>query len=368
MVEELRQTQRRMTKLPTIAAQPAGGEDQLARLRAMTTAPNDDEKPKQSFAELQATRGGREVELKTEEFNSGQKFLESHRRSSIRTTIAKAKEKGGEKAAAAVEAAVVKRRCLTADTIMQTSVRLVWDPPVTSFPISGYRCSLAIVDRNKQRPFEVAIRDTGSSDCEAIVVNMQPATTYKFQCAALHRHEKKGMMMVNGSTLQSNRVSTKPLRYMKAWLFEDLEEVQSQWRLYFGEPYKSENPEKGGGLSTKEMRALDPRVLAVFSVSQTNKVRFTGICCMKINCPGEVGGGAYVDFAIKASRTYRVVCKVKQICGATGVPTDAKGGTLGAKLILWNHESEFSVSEPAEKEYEWQSLEVGALGGEREPV
>jgi hypothetical protein len=152
-------------------------------------------------------------------------------------------------------------------------------------------------------------------------------------------------MLVSGSTLISERITTKPQQYMKAWFFERAEEISNEWRMFFGNPMV-DGP---GGLDPKKMRDVDYRFLGMFAVEPSEEQCYTGVSSMRCLMPGEMAGGVYSDLSVKDSRTYKIIARVYH----TNPP-----GEGGAELRVWDHGDTWVCSGAARRTAGWETLQV----------
>ena len=246
---------------------------------------------------------------------------------------------------------VAKDRELLARNVKETSLLLYWQRPQSSFAIAGYRIAYAIIDeKGKQQPWEITVLHSQDPTPSRMIVNLEPGTRYRFQVAAVHDH-KNGPMLLSGSTYMSDPIRTKEQEYMKAWFFEDVEEVGNEWRMFFGDPMQ-DGP---GGMNAKKMTQVDFRFIDMLAVEQSIEQCFTGRASMRISLPGEMPGGAMIDYSVKDARTYRIMARVYH---SHPLPE----GGAGALLRVWDHGDTWVQSAPGSKVGRWETLQVTVIG------
>ena len=138
---------------------------------------------------------------------------------------------------------------------------------------------------------------------------------------------------------------------MKAWFFEDVEEVGNEWRMFFGDPME-DGP---GGMNAKKMTQVDFRFIDMLAVEQSIEQCFTGRASMRISLPGEMPGGAMIDYSVKDARTYRIMARVYH-----SHPLPESGA--GAVLRVWDHGDTWVESAAGSKVGRWETLQVTVIG------
>ncbi|KAJ8601893.1 hypothetical protein CTAYLR_002660 [Chrysophaeum taylorii] len=251
---------------------------------------------------------------------------------------------------------------LVVEEVTSTSVRLAWERPKTSYRVDGARVGLRrCLDKNKT--FETLVTHTRDGDATSyVVVNLVPATEYVFQVVSLHDARKDGSaprpMIIDGTKLTSVPTRTAKALYMRAWFFENLEEIERQWAIYFG---RSSDPRSTAD-ATKLLGALSSAELLraqALSISQTLASRkpscLSGRQCMVLKVPGGVEGGCCVDVAVASARKYRAEVYVFHDVG------EMTGN--GVVMGVWDYEAQYEASMHATLARCWEKLEVEFVGG-----
>jgi hypothetical protein len=72
------------------------------------------------------------------------------------------------------------QRMLYVSEILETSVKLTWDPQISFFSIDGYRIAQSAqsaLNEDEDLPWEIAVKSTQSGHPEKTIVNLEPNTT-----------------------------------------------------------------------------------------------------------------------------------------------------------------------------------------------
>lgn len=250
-------------------------------------------------------------------------------------------------------------RGLVVDRVTSTSVRLQWEAPDTSFRIDGVR----IGQRLKQRisaPFTTIETYTkGGEQRTYTAVHLLPDTEYEFQVISLHDVRREGKvktMIVDGTKLISSPVRTAKALYVRAWFFENPEEVERQWAVYFGH-FSSRTAD-----ATKFFGAMTVDQLSeaqALKIGQTDSgTCLTGQRCMFFEVPAGLESGCCVDVSpLQNARRYRAEVYIW---------IDSVGDgrvSLGA----WDYEAGYWASDNSQseqlRECRWGKLETSFVAG-----
>lgn len=222
---------------------------------------------------------------------------------------------------------------LEVDLVTSTSMRLRWQAPSTPFQIDGARIA---VRHNGTKPLTIETRIMEDS---YVAVNLIPDSEYEFHVIFLHEKNRR-LLIIDGTKLVSQPVRTAKAGYVKAWFFENIEEIERQWAVYYS--------------NTQVEVEEEP------AISQVKDKCFTGRRCMALNKPVGLRGGCCVDAApLKRCKKYLAEVYVMS-------ENECAGGVV---LKAWDYEAgHWSSSQASTSDSGWQKLEVNLIGGPLERV
>ncbi|KAH8065738.1 hypothetical protein JL722_120 [Aureococcus anophagefferens] len=206
-----------------------------------------------------------------------------------------------------------------------------------------------------------------------VVTSLKSDTEYEFQLAAVHdRAQKKGgakPMIVDGTRVTSNPIRTTKATYCQAFFFEEPQEIDRLWSVFFG--ILTRGGEGGANaLASGDDYVLaqkltiaqsDPKPAAPSDDDRTAACCLTGRQCLVLNLPGGLDGGCCADIEVKESRRYRVEVFVYHDCSTDreelphAVPHDS-----GCALVGFDYKDRYSESKRARMVRQWEKLEDAA--------
>ncbi|KAH8092749.1 hypothetical protein JL720_4910 [Aureococcus anophagefferens] len=269
---------------------------------------------------------------------------------------------------------------LLVDQVTSTSVRLRWTRPKTRYRLDGVRIMMRESYGGQgfgSGAFTTVVEHTREPETRSrVVTSLKSDTEYEFQLAAVHdRAQKKGgakPMIVDGTRVTSNPIRTTKATYCQAFFFEEPQEIDRLWSVFFG------ILTRGGEGGANALASGDDYVLAQkLTIAQSDPKPaapsdddphprpccLTGRQCLVLNLPGGLDGGCCADIEVKESRRYRVEVFVYHDCSTDreelphAVPHDS-----GCALVGFDYKDRYSESKRARMVRQWEKLEVEIIG------
>ena len=265
---------------------------------------------------------------------------------------------------------------LLVDQVTSTSVRLRWTRPKTRYRLDGVRIMMRESYGGQgfgSGAFTTVVEHTREPETRSrVVTSLKSDTEYEFQLAAVHdRAQKKGgakPMIVDGTRVTSNPIRTTKATYCQAFFFEEPQEIDRLWSVFFGVLTR------GGERGANALASGDDYVLAQkLTIAQSDPKPaapsdddphprpccLTGRQCLVLNLPGGLDGGCCADIEVKESRRYRVEIFVYHDCSTDReeLPHDS-----GCALVGFDYKDRYSESKRARMVRQWEKLEVEIIG------
>ena len=197
---------------------------------------------------------------------------------------------------------------LLVDQVTSTSVRLRWTRPKTRYRLDGVRIMMRESYGGQgfgSGAFTTVVEHTREPETRSrVVTSLKSDTEYEFQLAAVHdRAQKKGgakPMIVDGTRVTSNPIRTTKATYCQAFFFEEPQEIDRLWSVFFGVLTR------GGEGGANALASGDDYVLAQkLTIAQSDPKPaapsdddphprpccLTGRQCLVLNLPGGLSTG-----------------------------------------------------------------------------
>ena len=273
-----------------------------------------------------------------------------------------------------------------ATQVAPASLRLHWQPFElnTGFTVAGYRIAqcdhvkvelppdpgVAALRREKkytieQTPFKVICENTFSTECEFVVVNLKPGSGYTFKVTAYTKQGPKiPYKMIGGSLITSSILKTKEAKFVYSWFFENIMEIEKEWRIFFDDPKKDmERRKTATAVQLRTKSAAQTERLSQLMMSLTAKdsdnyghIYYVGKACCEITFNGEYAGGIFIDAVTNDNREYEFKAMVRH----SVLPDDA------TSLRIWDHDDDWVIStKRCVRQNQWEELRVVMTGSHK---